>query len=32
MDVKERGFEGMKWIHLTQGQAAVNTIMSLRVP
>jgi hypothetical protein len=36
MDLREIGWAGVDWIHLTQckGQwrAAVNTVMSLRVP
>jgi hypothetical protein len=36
MDVREIGWKGVDWIHLTEDrdqlQAVVNTVMNLRVP
>jgi hypothetical protein len=36
MDVRERGWEGVDWMHLAedrnQWQAVVNTVINLRVP
>jgi hypothetical protein len=36
MDIKDIGWEGVDWIHLTQDRdqwrAIVNTVMNLRVP
>jgi hypothetical protein len=33
MDLRETGWCGMEWIHLTQNRwAVVNTVMNLRVP
>jgi hypothetical protein len=36
MDLRERGWDGMDWIHLAQDRdqwrALVNTVMNLQVP
>jgi hypothetical protein len=30
--IKEAGWEGVDWMHLTQWRALVNTVMNLQVP
>jgi hypothetical protein len=32
MDLREKGFGDVDWIHLAQDRDLVNTVMNLRVP